>query len=167
MKRAERSDVCRLTGTPGTYVDSHIIPRALTRLSSEGEKWIEAGIGLGMKRRPDSWYDSNLVTRAGEDILSDIDSKAIDELRRHRLVWSGWGLDDRLRNDELISAAGHASHRLIRLARPDVLRVFFLSLLWRAAASTRPEFSDVVVSASDLEDLRVRVLTQDPGRPED
>lgn len=48
-----------------------------------------------------------------------------------------------------------------------MLRVFFLSLLWRSAVSTRPEFADIVISESDLEDLRVRVLTQDPGRPED
>lgn len=167
MNKGNFSGVCQLTGTRGPFVDSHIIPRALTRLSTTGEKYVETGIGLDVQRRADSWYDGRLVTRVGEDILSDIDSKAISELRSHRLVWSGWGSDDRLESDEILSADGHGNHRLVRFSYPDALRIFFLSLLWRAAASTRPEFSQIVLAASDLEDLRIRVLNQNPGPPQD
>lgn len=148
-------------------MDSHIIPRALTRLSKTGEKSIEAGIGLGFKRRPDSWYDGKLVTRKGEDILSDIDSKAIKELRKHRLIWSGWAGDEKLRDDEVISVDEYPKHRLISFDNPNVLGVYFLSLLWRAAASNRPEFAEIKLNEAVLEDLRNRVLHQNVGDPED
>lgn len=167
MNSKKLPGVCRLTGMSGPYVDSHIIPRALTRLSKTGEKYVEARIGHGIKKCANSWYDGKLVTRVGEDILSDIDSKAINELRRHRLVWSGWGTDDRLGPEEVASTAGHSTHRLIAFERPEVLRIFFLSLLWRAAASTRPEFDEIILTDCDLEDLRLRVLNQNPGQPQD
>ena len=167
MNKRSESGICKLTGTHGPFVDSHIIPRALTRLSKTGEKYVEAGIGLGVQRRSDSWYDQKLVTQTGEDILSDIDSKGINELRSHRLVWSGWDSDDWLGAGELLAAESHAKHRLIRFTHPDELRIFFLSLLWRAAASTRPEFSEIVLTENDLEDLGRRVLHQDPGPPQD
>lgn len=167
MNKKKLAGVCRLTATHGPYVDSHIIPRALTRLSKTGEKHIEAGIGYRIKKTANSWYDGRMVTQAGEDILSDIDSKAINELRSHRLVWSGWGADDQLRHAEVVSTAGHAKYRLMKFARPDVLRIFFLSLLWRAATSTRPEFAGIVLTDSNLEDLRIRVLNQNPGQVQD
>jgi hypothetical protein len=65
MGKKRQSGVCRLTGTPGEFVASHIIPLALTRLSGTGEKRIEAGIGLGIKHRANSWYDNALVKGNG------------------------------------------------------------------------------------------------------
>ena len=41
--------------------------------------------------RSNSWYDYNLVTAKGEKILSEIDDLAISELRKHKLIWSGFG----------------------------------------------------------------------------
>ena len=159
--------VCKLTGEFGQFVDSHIIPLALTRLSRTGEKHVEVGIGFGVKMRANSWYDGGLVTRLGEDILASIDSKGIEELRRHRLVWSGWTLDDRLSSDDLTPPGDHAGFRVVQIARPAVLQLFFLSLLWRAGASTRPEFKVVALDDDVLENIRQRVLSQDPGAFED
>ncbi|KVD59127.1 hypothetical protein [Burkholderia ubonensis] len=68
---------CALTGEYGQFVKSHLIPRALTRLSRTGEKFIQSGIGERMARVPDSWYDLKLVVRLGEDILADIDDVGI------------------------------------------------------------------------------------------
>jgi hypothetical protein len=136
-------------------------------LSTTGERHIETGIGLGVRRRADSWYDGALVTRAGEDILSEFDSWAIEELRRLRLIWSGWGSDDRLRDDEIVVTDGNATHRRVVISDLNKMRLFFLSLLWRAAASTRPEFSDVVLADDDLEDLRLRLVNRAPGPEED
>lgn len=167
MGRAGRSGVCKLTGTVGEFVASHIIPAALTRLESAGEKRIEAGIGLGKKWRANSWYDSALVTRQGEDILAQIDSVAIEELRAHRLVWSGWGPVLRLHADDLIYDDQEPSFRLVQFTRPKALQLFFLSLLWRAGASSRPEFSDISLSPRVLEDVRTRVHSKDPGAAAD
>lgn len=155
---------CALTGEKGQFIKSHLIPRALTRLSKTGEKRIQSGIGERATKTSDSWYDLKLVTQAGEDILSDIDSRGIDELRKFRLIWSGlngqepssnWSLDD------------GPSFREVRATNSAALRIFFLSLLWRAGATKLDHFRHVQLTNGELEDLRVRVLTQDPGPADD
>ncbi|BEV14336.1 hypothetical protein HBDW_11240 [Herbaspirillum sp. DW155] len=162
------NSVCRLTRTSGVYVKSHLLPLALTRLSLSGEKFFEAGHGHGRRKVSSSWYDQNLTTRLGEDILAKIDSAGIKELRKLRLIWSGWESHEHsLRSDEVISWEDQFHLRELDIEAPDVLRVFFLSLLWRAAASTRAEFSDIKLSEEDLEDLRLRVVEAKPGKPED
>lgn len=167
MSKHKQFGRCNLTHASGAYVASHIIPAALTRLSRSGEKYVETGIGLNTKKVSNSWYDRALVTREGEDILSGLDSKGIDELRAHRLVWSSWGTEQRPLTDDLYQVDGKPSHRLIQFARPLELRLFFLSLLWRAAASSRPDFQGIALSDSALEDLRQRIVTHDPGIPTD
>jgi hypothetical protein len=152
-----------LTNSSGQFVDSHIIPLALTRLSGTGEKRIEVGIGFDVKRRANSWYDGTLVTRHGEEILARIDWKAIEELRAHRLVWSGWGSETELQTNDLVLHDGRPSYRIINLTEPKALQLFFLSLLWRAAASTRHEFSEISVDDLILEDIRKRLVNEDPG----
>jgi hypothetical protein len=82
---------CLLTGERGKYVKCHIIPRALMRPHAQNEPMI---YWYGEARRPvlrwNSWYDAHLVTRAGEDILEQYDTWAINELRKHHLIWSSW-----------------------------------------------------------------------------
>ena len=115
-----------------------------------------------------SWYDKNLVTRIGEEILRDLDTWAINELRRHKLVWSSWGSDCEL------NAADHAKlplddtgwgFREIEVSDPARLRLFFLSLLWRAAASNMYEFGEVVIAEPILSQLRDMIVagTADPA----
>jgi len=107
--------------------------------------------------RHSSWYDNQLVTDEGEKILSAIDDWAIKKLREHHLVWSGWG--PRVALPDIRTPLG--SDWGVRVVEDEdwpKLRLFFLSLLWRAAASSRREFSDVRLSADDVERLRVMVL---------
>lgn len=156
--------LCRLTGEHGKFVNSHLIPRALTILSRTGEKHIETGIGLKTRHRASSWYDNQLCTRAGEDLLEFIDTAGISLLRKLKLVWSGW--DDNAQ--ELVRTPYDAKDvneqtRAIRIGDSKDLRLFFISLLWRAAATNRPEFDDVQLEAAEIEDLRLRVLSGDPG----
>jgi hypothetical protein len=169
MNKKRYSGVCKLTGERGPYVKAHIVPQALTRLSTTGEKYVETELGLRTIRRPTSWYDDALVTQAGEDVLADIDSKGVEELRRLRLVWSGWGADQEQLSaeDGVIYDGERATFRLVRFPQPEMLRLFFISLVWRAAASSRPELRLVNLAPDDEEDLRLRVLAQNPGRPED
>lgn len=163
LPKGPKSGLCRLTGTHGPYVRSHIIPASLTRLPSNGQKIVEAGIGLGVKSRFVSWYDYELVTRVGEDILEEIDTPAIDVLREHKLVWSSWGSENRLKTSDLLAQADEQAFRVVNVSRSKELQLFFLSLVWRSAATQRPEFSDVQLSADLVEDLRRRVYAKDPG----
>lgn len=158
----KKQGICNLTGVHGKYVKSHLIPRALTRLSSTGNAHIQVGIGLKETRRFDSWYDDALVTQSGEDVLTAIDTKAILELRRHRLVWSGWGDDRELTTKDFMEPA-NGKVRQITGIDSGVLRLFFLSLLWRCAASTRTEFSEIVLAPEQLIDLRKRIIGGAPG----
>lgn len=158
-KRQQRTShgTCKLTGQVGPFVASHIIPEALTRPSGRGSPLIQYGENQSSTRRWTSWYDPELVTAEGERYLSDLDSWAISALRQHRLVWSGWGSDNSLGecNTHVLHGLGIRSIDSIDTKR---LRLFFHSLLWRAAASNRREFKEIVVPPEDLEQLRSAIL---------
>lgn len=129
--------------------------------------YVEAGIGLGKKRRASSWYDSKLVTRSGEAILAEIDDRGIKALRANKLVWSGWGSAQQLDSVDLKFESGRPAWRLVKMEEVDTLSLFFQSLAWRAAASQMAEFAEITVKPDVLEDLRRRVVTQDPGPAQD
>lgn len=150
--------LCKLTGDHGPFVKSHLIPRALTRLSLTGEKYIEAEIGQRSIRRPDSWYDTQLVTAKGEKILEAIDTVGIELLRQHQLIWSAWDGQEFGDGNSALEGA-----RMVSFRRPEELQLFFLSLAWRAAASNLKAFRTVQLEESVLEDLRTRVLKMKAG----
>jgi hypothetical protein len=157
--------VCKLAGRSGQLVRSHLIPRALTRPSIAGGYFISGGPGLRPRKRWTSWYDEQLVIREGEDILRDYDNWVIAELRRLELVWSGWGTKSSLPLERPEWFSAHPEGfgiRLVECANPEKLRLFFLSLLWRAAATTLPEFGDISLEPEKLELLRSMVLNRDP-----
>lgn len=156
--------ICKLTLKKGRFVDSHILPRALTMLSSTGEKAVQAKIGAKTVQRFQGWYDNTLAIHEGEKILSEIDNKAIKILRHHKLVWSGWPtVADKLPCDpsQITRADDKMALRIIPNVNFEPLKVFFLSILWRAAASSREDMSDVCLDDDNLEKLRLATLNQD------
>jgi len=143
--------VCKLTLKEGVFVKSHILPKSLTRPSFQGSQFLEGMIINGKKKftkRRDSWYDKSLVTRCGEDILADLDSFGIKELRDKGLVWS---------SKEVRGLPRKAHEIKVEFNQPERLRLYFLSLLWRAAATSLNAFSGVKLKASEVEKLR-RIL---------
>ena len=169
-KRPPNLGVCKLTGDQGKLVKSHIIPKALTKPAYEGGIFWQAGAGNRPQRRRTSWYDQQIVTRKGEDILSDLDSWAIKFLRKNRLVWSGFGpvvsanvdIDIGQMAEEL---SGYGIRR-IEVADPTYLRKFCLSLLWRASVSTLPEMQEVSLG-SKMERKIARYLCDDFDLPQE
>lgn len=153
--------LCKLTGQPGKFVDSHIIPAALTRPSTKGSAWMQYGIGQMPVRRWSSWYDGRLVTEEGERYLSDLDSWAIENLRKNLLVWSGWGSRSSLGEHCFQIGEGIGARQVVGID-PRMLRLFFLSLLWRAAATELEEFSEVSLSDEALGQLREAIITGTP-----
>ncbi len=155
-----RKDLCKLTCCYGEFVDAHLIPKALTRPVAPGTPFVQAGMGIRPTRRWNSWYDKALVIRKGEDILSNLDDWAISELRKHELIWTGV----RSPADKIqFIPGGVEGFRQVTGIDPVRLRLFFLSLLWRAAATTRPEFSAVILPPNDLEKLRLMIVSGDTG----
>ena len=159
-RRVEKTGLCKLTSTNGKFVKSHLIPRALTPPREGGEPFPEFGMRRRPTRRLDSWYDDQLVTQAGEDILTALDTHAIEEFRRLKLVWQSFGpMVSLATKDFRRFPMTDNGIRIIRFQDPGRIRLFFLSLLWRAAATMRPEFSEVMLRASELR--RVRAIVRD------
>ena len=152
------SGTCKLTGDRGQFVKAHLIPRSLTKPNVPGNKFIQGGSGHRPIRRHSSWYDSKLVTNAGEKILSEYDNWAVKELRRLKLIWTSFGNNPLPPAHDWI-ALGSNGHGIRKLtcADPAKFRLFFLSLLWRAAESTVAEFQEIQLPPSDLTTLRTMV----------
>lgn len=148
---------CRLTGKPGRFVKSHIIPQALTIGAEGGQPLFQYGDAGGRSRKWSSWYDQSLVTRDGEDILAALDTWAIAALRSQRLVWSGWGEDVTLKRELHEEVSGAFGVRTVHLDT-ERLRLFLLSLLWRAAASRMREFEEIQIPKAHMEVLRLTLL---------
>ena len=153
--------VCRLTGTRGTFVKSHIIPRALTQFGPANEPTIMINSDKDRPfRRRDGWYDKHLVNRQGEDIREEFDSWAIATLRRCHLIWSSWG--SRVEVPPPHDQNPYFGIRMFEDIDPVRLRLFFASLLWRAAASTLVEFGEITLPPADLETLRQSLVSRAP-----
>ena len=152
---------CKLTGLNGILVQSHLIPKAVTRPAVSGAPLIQSGRGSRPLVRWSSWYDGELVVEAGEKILSDLDNWAIPELRKHKLIWSGWQKGEAELNAADFKKIPGTEFGIRRIAGPDQqrLRLFFLSLLWRAAASQRFEMSEIELASDDFERLRGMVVS--------
>jgi hypothetical protein len=120
-----------------------------------------AGAAARPVKRFDAWYDPHLVIRAGEDILESYDTWAIQELRRHHMVWSSW------ESASTVPPPHEADHpqmgfRVFEDFDPGRLRLFFASILWRAAASKRPEFSGINMPDADFARLTASVRNRAP-----
>ncbi|KAA6490788.1 hypothetical protein DXT98_01095 [Agrobacterium sp. ICMP 7243] len=150
--------VCRLTETRGRYVKSHLIPQAFTKPEEPGLPLIQVGKAQPSKRRWSSWYDQKLVTAEGEVILRDLDTWAIEFLRKAKLVWSGWGPALSLPDNKLNGKQHKWGLRTVAVPEKGRLRLFMISLLWRSAATTLPEFREIALPPEDLETLRLTLL---------
>jgi hypothetical protein len=157
-----KSGKCKLTGIDGRYVEAHIIPKALTETVWKGKPLTQRGEHGRYIKRWTSWYDPALVIQAGEDILTDYDTWAIEFFRQRRLIWSSWGPMTSLSTSDLINGPNGIGARQLKDLDARRLRLFFLSLLWRAAATTLFEFKNVTLRQDQLEQLREVVKTGTP-----
>lgn len=156
---------CKLTGSCGPLVKAHILPAALTYPAEKGLPFAQAGRDSAPIKRWSSWYDSSIVTRDGEDILASYDNWAIENLRQHRLVWSSWGEATKLEASDFKAIPGEEGYGVRQITDLDggMLRLFFLSLLWRTAVSKLREFAEVQLHASDIRRLRRMLINRDPA----
>jgi hypothetical protein len=152
---------CKLTGANGRFVKSHLIPRALNRLTRTGEKAVEFGLDAPKaKRRPEGWYDQKLVITAGEKLLQKCDDEGIRELRNIGLLSYS---TEACGTEVLSSDVSEACHFLVTSQNPTALRRFALSLLWRASHTSIEEFSTYQPHKGDLGYLTELVRTGQVG----
>ena len=166
MRKNASEGQCALTGTTGKFVKSHILPQAFTRPVVKGLPLYQSTRGKGETRRWSSWYDSKLVVREGEDLLSHIDDTAIKVLRKHQLVWSGWTV---FRPHFETMGPLFPDHGLRRIKGVDseALMRFALSVAWRASASSLPDMKDATVDPELQEQLKEFVLGKQIKGPSD
>src|SRR5680860_570605 len=151
--------VCKLTGQRGQFVRSHLIPVALAARPDRHGPLYQHGRAEPPVRRWSSWYDEQLVIGAGEKILADYDGYGIAELKRHKLTWRSWGpmlmlsAPKHRQLPPFLSPPGAGARRIV-LEDPGRLRLFFLSLLWRAAETSRWEFNEIDLKKPQLDTLR-------------
>lgn len=166
-KAVDREGICRLTGEHGRFLKAHIIPRALAPPRGGGEAFAQFGQRRRPSKRRESWYDPRIVTRAGEDILTSYDTFAIGELRRLKLIWGAWGPALKLSRSEVAAIPGTPwGMRNVQFSDPIRMRLFLLSVLWRAAVSEMKEFQEIALRQSDLRRLR-RCVRDGTAPPED
>ena len=150
---------CQLTMMQGRYVNAHIIPEALTETSWKGQPLTQKGRNGRHVRRWTSWYDNRLVTADGEAILAKYDNWAINFFRQKKLIWSSWGPMVQLESpDHAWFPDQKIGIRKLEGIDFPRLRLFFLSLLWRAAATGIFEFKTVSIPTCELTKLREMVL---------
>ena len=161
-----KTGYCALLGKEGKYAKSHIIPLALTSHSIKGERFIESGRDNRPVRRYSSWYDHQLVITEGEEILSKIDSDGIVELRKHKLIWSGWNGREQLLNTDYVTPPKPEDEfgvRLIEGIDAKKLRLFFLSILWRSLKTNIKEFSFLPRAGVDLDRIGRMIVEGESG----
>lgn len=148
MKKIKKRGNCKLTDTYGFFVKSHIIPKSLTK-KGENEFFIEERNIYGKVKYHkcfDSWNDNEIVIKQGEKILSELDDFAIKELRRTNLLWSS--------EKTLITKKGEIELDDTHCYDSKKMRLYFLSLLWRAAVSNLPAFKNINLSEDKIIKLK-------------
>ncbi len=148
--------VCKLTGKSGKGVKAHVLPMAFYELPQQEEgplKLVTNTPGIYPKRAPIGIYDQNMVTRDGEERFGPWDDYACQILLQ--------------RFKEFIPITDGQQIGAWRL--PDVdyslMKLFALSVLWRAHASTHPAFAKVDLGAYEPR-IRRLLLEKDPGAEE-
>lgn len=147
---------CQLTGTNGSGVRAHIVPRAFYELplQSEGPLRLMSNVkGTFPKKLPVGIYDNSIVTIEGEKILGKWDDYAI------KTLIDGWG------DFQEIEANGEVIAWQLQDYNYSLMKLFALSVLWRAHYSKHPAFSKVQLGPHESV-IRQMLLAKDPGSPE-
>jgi hypothetical protein len=150
--------ICRLCGEDRVLVVSHIFPLAFHRHMQMDSERPPVIIGTAKKsypqRSPGGIYDEELLCNACEIQFGP---------------WDQYGAECLLqRFDQDAKAISIGEVLVYQVDNWDEarLRMFSLSLLWRAAVTTRPFFKRVTLGPHEAR-LRERVLAGDPGSHHD
>lgn len=143
---------CKLTGTEGKGVRAHIIPKSFYAIvpdETQPTRLVTNAKGRYSQKVPIGIYDDTIVTDEGERIFSEWDDYACDLLLTNRVNF------EELKYDERVVGFQLADYDYAKL------KLFFLSVLWRASASSQPFFQRVDLGPFES-DVRKALLSGDP-----
>ncbi len=147
---------CKLTGGKGKPIKAHIIPKSFFELPSQEEgscKLLSNTLGIFPRKVPAGIYDSTLVTQEGECFFDAGDNYASQLLLSNTVVF-----------DEIIKKGRLVGWQLATY-NYSLLKIFALSILWRAHASSHPTFSKVRLGSHEPV-IRNLLLNNDAGVPD-
>lgn len=147
---------CKFCGADAPLVAAHIIPKSFYGdLVSEGQatKLMSSTTGAYPKRIPKGIYDSTIVCSSCEARFSPWDDYA------HHMFNEIAPVPFLGPNDEVVA---HTYHDLDY----SKAKLFFLSLLWRAHASSQVFFRKVDLGSLESR-LKTLLSNNDPGEPEE
>lgn len=144
---------CKLTGIEGQAVKAHIIPESFY-INDPDQKGLNKIItnteGQYPKRSPVGIYDTSIVTDEGERIFSPWDDYAADLLLGKKDKFK------KLYNDSECVAFQIDNYNY------EKLKLFFLSVLWRASVSEHVFFGKVDLGPHEVV-IRNALLRNDAG----
>lgn len=154
---------CRFTGELVKPIQCHIYPRSFYGI----EKGLHlAAIKVGSDKRPTrSWngtYDEEIIGQKAEDYFSYLDGYACDLLIKDKFDKSPFGDSSTVWQRENGSPIGY----IIRGADPARIKLFVLSLLWRAHVTGRREFASVDIGPH-YGRLHEMLVNNDAGDPDE
>lgn len=150
---------CKLTGETGKAAKAHIIPESFYLIDQKDQqplKLVSSDVAVPPKKSPIGIYDKTIVTASGE---------------KYFLKWDDYAYKLLIENADKMKKIIHAVKKVPIAYRIDEydyhkLKMFFISLLWRAGVSSRPEFQSVSLGPhADL--LKEMILTNNSGGPDD
>lgn len=163
-KREKAVGRCLLTGLDGPLVKSHIIPRFLADKALGQAHRIQFGEDGRPRLLFNSWADNTIVGAQGEKRLADIDTAAARIFRDLGLSWRHFPLTADAKRAQIGAFDSELITIPVAVEDAAALRLFFLSVLWRCAVSSRVEFAEIFLTEPTSEKLgRIILGTEQPS----
>lgn len=159
---AQRQTItCKLTGVTGPSVDAHIIPRSLYQLDGKPAKLIYVGENNYREHRSAvGIYDPEILTIEGESYFSECDDFAAKFLLNRRDYNANKTAHIRQhRGVPLIAEIDEPNQRMLKL--------FCMSVLWRASVSGQLFFKNVDLGLKHEARLKELILSNSTGREDE
>lgn len=153
--------ICKLCGLEKKLIKAHIIPRQLygpIREASNGESPRVYGVGTGKKSQQSQSgiYDTDIL-------CGECDGNLIGP-------WDNYGqtllLSSPSPENYIVDDAGKPAGYKIETFDYNQLKLFFMSILWRAAITSDSFFAQVQLGSWE-DKLKKMILAQDPGSEND
>ena len=147
---------CKFCGNETTLIKAHVIPAGLFRRLQKGKESLEMitnKAGTYTKKTPVGVYDKTIVCSKCESLWQEWDNYA-------QLL-----LADKPLNGRVLYQNNRRICYIVDNYEYSKLKLFFISMVWRASVSSRPFFSKV--SLGQFEDVaRKHIANNDPGNSE-